>query len=452
MPTIDRRLEKGLNALEAARADLDLYSRYYRGDHDTPYMPRNARAEYRQLAESATSAWLRLVVDAIAERLRLDGIRGRGDASGDLEAWRILESNRMAAVQSRVYTESLKLGTALIGVWPNPADPATPVVRGESPLRVHVARDAQDFSPLWAVKKWAAELPDGRVLEHAYLYDAARVQRYQRDSGAGQWVLRDALPNPLGAVPFVSFDNDPDLLGRHQSELAPLLPIQQRINATNLHMQLAMTYSAYRQRWATGLAIPEDDDGNPVEPFNSSVDRLWVAESSDTTFGEFSESNLANYVAVLDALVRQLSAISQVPAHYLLGQMVNLSGDAIKAAEAGLVSKVRAKQLVLGEAWSRVLDLVARAGGAVQTPCEPVWADPETRTEGQLVDALVKLGSPPIGIPQEALWERYGASPATIDRWKRMQSGATERAVAAQTAGALTLTRLPADDALADAA
>ncbi|GAA4908104.1 phage portal protein [Streptomonospora salina] len=438
MPDVDPRLLQGVSALEHGRSDLELLHRYYRGDHDTPYLPRNARSEYKKLAESATSAWLRLVVDAIVERMRLDGLRGRGDQAGDLEAWRILEANRMAAVQAQLYTESLKSGRAYVSVWPNPQKPATPVIRGESPLRVHVEREPADFTPVWAVKKWA----DGQV-EHAYLYDWARIQRYVRDRGFGDWRRRDAIPNPMRRVPFVEFANDPDLLGQPQSELAPLLPIQERINATNLNMQLAMTYSAYRQRWVTGMAIPEDDDGNPVEPFNSAVDRLWVAERPDTKFGEFTESNLNNYVAVLDSLVRQLAAISQVPPHYLLGQMVNLSGDAIKAAEAGLVSKVRAKQLVLGEAWSRVLDLVSLAGGDVQTPCEPVWADPETRTEGQLVDALVKLGTPPISMPQEAVWERYGASPATIARWKRMQTEGTQRAVAAQTSGALTGARLP---------
>ncbi|MFF4374732.1 phage portal protein [Nocardiopsis dassonvillei] len=442
----DRRLHRGLERLEAAREDLELLDRHYRGDQDQPYVPRKAKAEYKRLAENATSAWLRLVVEAIAERMRLEGIRGRGDQAGDLEAWRILEANRMMAVQSQIYTECLKLGKAFVSVWPNATDPSTPVIRGESPLRVYVEREALDFTPVWAVKKIAAETPDGQTIERSFLYDAREVVRYTRTHGSGQWQEEGRIPNPLRRVPFVEFPNDPDLLGETASEIAPLLPIQHRINSTNLNMQLAMIYSAYRQRWATGMAIPEDDDGNPVEPFNAAVDRLWIGESPDIRFGEFSESNLANYVTVLDSLVRQLAAISQVPPHYLLGQLVNLSGDAIKAAEAGLVSKVQGKLLVAGEAWSRVLDLVAVAGGRVQTPCEPVWADPSTRTEGQIVDALTKLGAPPIAIPQEALWERYGASPATIARWKRMQADASQRASAAQTSGALFGAQLPEPD------
>jgi hypothetical protein len=442
----DRRLSRGLERLDADRDELEMLHRHYRGDQDEPYLPRRAKAEYKRLAESATSAWLRMVVDAIAERMKLEGIRGKGDQAGDLEAWRILEANRMVAVQSQVYTESLKLGRAFVSVWPNASDPSTPIIRGESPLRVYVEREALDFSPVWAVKKIAAETPEGQTIERAFLYDTREVVRYTRDNGAGQWQEEGRVPNPLGRVPFVEFPNDPDLMGDVASEIAPLLPIQHRINGVNLNLQLAMIYSAYRQRWATGMAIPEDDDGNPVEPFNAAVDRLWVAEAPDVRFGEFSESNLANYVTVLDSLVRQLAAISQVPPHYLLGQLVNLSGDAIKAAEAGLVSKVQNKLVVLGEAWARVLDLVAAAGGAVQTPCEAVWADPSTRTEGQIVDALTKLGSPPIAIPQEALWERYGASPATIDRWKRMQADAAQLATAAQTSGALFGARLPEDD------
>jgi hypothetical protein len=364
MPENDPRLQRGLEALSKQRTDLSHYVNWYRGNHPRPYIPPKAATEYRRIVDIAASAWLKLVIDAINERLRVDGFTGQGNASTDLEAWRIWGRNRMNAVQPLVHAEALTLGRSYVSVWPNRADPTTPTIRGESALRVWVARDSADFSPLWAVKSWSTgeEDPGSEV---AYLYTPKEFQRYRRADKTGEWTPDGpAARNPLGRVPFVEFANGRDLLGESASELAPLIPIQERINSVNLHMQLAMLVAAFRQRWAAGLAIPEDEDGNPVEPFNAAVDKLWISDDPNAKFGEFSESNLANYVTVLESLVRQLSAISAVPAHYLLGQLVNISAEALKAAEAGLSAKVRHKQLTLGEGWSDVMNLVRWRAGA----------------------------------------------------------------------------------------
>jgi hypothetical protein len=49
---------------------------------------------------------------------------------------------------------------------------------------------------------------------------------------------------------------------------------------------------------------------------------------------------------------------------------------------------------------------------------ETIWADPESRSEGELVDALTKMRT--LGVPLEALWERWGASPQQIEKWKNL--------------------------------
>jgi hypothetical protein len=104
--------------------------------------------------------------------------------------------------------------------------------------------------------------------------------------------------------------------------------------------------------------------------------------------------------------------------------MVNLAAEAMKAAEAGLVAKVQNRQLHFGESWEAVWRLAFLAAGneakARVTDAEVIWRNPEFRTEGQLVDALVKMST--LGVPREALWERWGASPQEIARWKAMQA------------------------------
>ena len=119
--------------------------------------------------------------------------------------------------------------------------------------------------------------------------------------------------------------------------------------------------------------------------------------------------------------VELLASITQTPAHYLLGTVANLSADALKAAEAGLVCKVRSRALFLGESWEEVtrlgLQLTGRPGAA-DVEAEVIWADFETRTEGQRVDALVKMST--LRVPDEVLWEKWGATQSEIERWRAM--------------------------------
>jgi hypothetical protein len=48
-----------------------------------------------------------------------------------------------------------------------------------------------------------------------------------------------------------------------------------------------------------------------------------------------------------------------------------------------------------------------------------MWADPESRSEGELVDALVKLAG--LGYPLEVLWEMHGESPQMVERMKNLK-------------------------------
>jgi hypothetical protein len=87
-----------------------------------------------------------------------------------------------------------------------------------------------------------------------------------------------------------------------------------------------------------------------------------------------------------------------------------------------LVAKVKRKQIDFSEAWEEAMRLAFYAMGdmtkAQATDAEVIWADPEFRTEGERVDALVKMAT--LGVPEEALWQRWGATPQEIERWRGM--------------------------------
>ena len=99
------------------------------------------------------------------------------------------------------------------------------------------------------------------------------------------------------------------------------------------------------------------------------------------------------------------------------------SGESLKASETGLVSKVRRKMRVFGEAWEQAIRLAFLVEGdttrAEDESCEVIWRNPESRTQSETVDAATKLST--IGVPEVALWEYVGATPQQIQRWTQLK-------------------------------
>jgi hypothetical protein len=191
--------------------------------------------------------------------------------------------------------------------------------------------------------------------------------------------------------------------------------------------------------WVTGMEIPEDENGQPVEPFRAAMDRIWMAEDPDTRFGEFGATDLVPYLKAVEQDVKDIASRTRTPSQYLLGEMVNLSGDALKVAESGLVAKVRQRMRPFGESLEETLRLALTAAGdprGANTRTETIWRNPEFRTEGELVAALIQMAT--IGVPHEALWERWGASQEEIRRWKAMQTDAAARQGIGDVAAFLT--------------
>jgi hypothetical protein len=76
-----------------------------------------------------------------------------------------------------------------------------------------------------------------------------------------------------------------------------------------------------------------------------------------------------------------------------------------------------------GESWEAVMKLAFRIQGddrAQFIGAETIWGDPESRTEGQHVDALLKLKT--LGVPEPQLWEDAGFSPQQIARFASMRA------------------------------
>ncbi|MEX3099528.1 phage portal protein [Streptomyces sp. ST1020] len=410
------------------RKYADTMRQYYSGDHPLPMIQDKARPAFQRLLKQARSNYAGLVVDATAERLQIDGFR-MGDAEvGDSEIWRIWQANNMDADSDLQLAEAVKVGRAFALVAPNPEDAATPLITAEDATQAVVAYESgsrrqrraglKTFTDDWTGDLMATLFVDGLL----YKYRAPTPKSGM--TGPPRWVPREAsgeawpAPNPLQVVPLVEIPNRPDLLGEAHSEIEDLLDIQDRINKTLIDRLMAQEFSAFRQRWMTGYEVPTDDNGQPVEPFKAAVDRLWVIEDENVKIGEFQATDLRPYLDSVEADVQHMAARSRTPAQYLLGKLSNVNGETLKATESGLVAKIRQRQRPLGEGQEEVARLALRAAGDTRdrSRIETIWHNPEFRTEGELVDALVKMST--LGVPREALWERWGASQTEIAQWR----------------------------------
>lgn len=423
------------------RSAIETADAYYRGDHPLAFAGEKFRAAFGGLFTGFADNWCELVVDAVEERLNVEGFRYGPDKRGDMDAWAIWQRNGLDAESQIAHTEMLVCSEVYALVWGD--DDGQAEVTIEHPSQAVVAYVAGSRRKRAAgLKLWTED--DGR--EYATLYLPDGIYKFQSAralpggvvtafSSMTQWVPRESrgerwpMPNPLGVVPLVPLRNRPRLLAEPVSEIARVIPLQDAINKTVADMLVASELGAFRQRWATGIEIPLDPETKqPVEPYRAAVDRVWTNENPAAKFGDFAETNLANFVQAIELLVQHIASQTRTPPHYfaLGGQFP--SGESIKSAETGLVAKVRRKMRHVGEGWEEVIRLafaVQEDARADVTDGETIWADPESRSEAQHVDALTKLRA--LNVPDEQLWEDAGYTPTQIERFKTMQETQTQR-------------------------
>lgn len=436
---------------------IQLYDDYYEGKHRLRFMTNQSREVFGDAFQGVSVNFCELVVDATEERLGVRGFRVAEGADADPDAARIWQANDMDVQASMVHTEALCNEEGYLIVWVDPDDRTTPVITAESPFEVIVERSsASRLRREAAIKRWLDDDRHWRVDlylpgEVMKFVSAEPVRQGQSMTAAlkrpGYWRPYTVegeewpLPNPLGVVPVIPITNRPRLgyAFGGTSELKAAIPLQDLINKTVFDEMVASEFVAYPQRYMVGVSVPTDaETGKPVAPFKAGANRVWFIEHDgqagvNPAIGQFPQAEMAPYVVRSEAHISRLAAITKTPKHYLIdaGGGTNLSGETVKALEAPLVAKARRRQAVFGVGWAEVMAIALRLrdGGRFE-PADAdrirvEWKDPETRTEAQHIDGLVKLGSAPIGIPQEQLWRDAGYSEDQIVRFRGMKAGAT---------------------------
>ncbi len=413
---------RSLLSMRRAEAEkLDLVHAFWRGKQDYPVLPGNVPREVRHLAEMSRVNMVTLVVDVLAQALFVDGFREPRAADNDEAVWDIWQANRMDARQIGLHRATLAYGAAYVVVLPG--DPHT-VLRGASPRRLTAAySDLDDEWPAVALEvRVSGKRADLRLYDGEAVYTVADTPEMWRGPGlelSEDAVLVGSAEHGLGVCPVVRFrnhedlDDDSCLLG----EIEPLMPLQRQIDHTTFGLLVAQHFQAFKQRYIIGWTA----DAEVAQA--TAASRLWAFEDQDIKVGEFGEVNLAGYLESRTSTTELLATLSQTPPHHLLGKLVNLSAEALAAAESGQRRKIAERETTWGESHEQALRLAAEAEGFVVSDGAQVrWRDTEARSLAQVADALGKLAQM-LQVPVQELWSMIpGVSDQDLLRWKAAAS------------------------------
>jgi hypothetical protein len=457
---------------------IEFYNDYYTGQHPLPWLHPEAEDEFRQILHMSRSNYCGLVVDAQVERMMVDGFRlGSPSRRGadrpnesasqadiapdsDPDTWRIWTANNMDSEFDKGLLEAAIAGVSYLCVLPNVKDPSTPLMYVEHPMqtivehvpgtnRREVAAALKVYDDDWTATVHAVLYmveADGSVSVYKYkqnrpkdaqsrvplddLEKRLRLQQLIQPLWTQREVAGESWPAPtdLDEVPIYELPNNPRLLTGGRSELEDITDIQDRINKTIADRLVTQDYGAFPQKWISGWPT-HDSNGNPNPTIETGRNRIVTTEVVETNFGQWEAAALDPYSSAKKEDVKDIASRTRTPAQYLLGEMSNVNGQTLKASESGLVAKVRQRMRNIDDPLERAMRTARKLAG-LPTPdgetIETIWRNPEHRTEGELVDALTKMST--LGVPQEALWERWGATPPERERWKRMQDDAASRA------------------------
>lgn len=412
---------------------IDRFEDYYCGDHPLPWLPEQARQEFRRILAMTRTNVMGLVCDSTAERMEIQGFRIGDQPEADKETWRIWQANNLDSGFDQGILDALITGQSYLLVAPNPKDPKTPLAWMEHPSQaiVEAVPGSNGRERAAGLKVWIDDWTD-QIMATLYLPSGLYKYQAQKPPAGLQMPSRDwsrravpgeawPAPNALGVVPLIEIPNRPRTLIGGISELADVTDIQDRINKTVADRLITQDFGAFPQKWAIGW--PDvDEQGNPATKIDVGRNRMVSTSAIETKFGQWDAAPLDPYSLAKKEDVKDIASRTRTPAQYLLGEMSNVNGETLKASESGLVSKVRQCCRYVGERAEDGVRLMRRAANLSgdDASMETIWRNPEYRTDAELVDALTKMAA--LGVPDEVLWQRWGATPQEIERWKSINA------------------------------
>ena len=417
MPTPDH-VVKALDALSTHAVGYDEAEAYYENTKGEVITSRRLQLLFgTQSLSQFRIGYARTPVDVLAERTEINGIE-----CSDPGAQKLLdivwEANQLGLEAKDIHKTAYEFGDAYLIGWPDDTLEGGVSLYAHDPRNVRVFYDPQrPREKHHAVHQWLeqgdAENGFGEGLFR-------RVNIYYPDE-VEQYVSRNRVDAVQGQTTDV-IGSDPDLvllegdLGVVANPTPGIIPVfhfrtarpygrpehadaygpQNMLTKLATTMMVAVDYAGYPQRYVTtdsaleptspmDAFTPPPDDSFSTESgvgideqsdMQAGPGSTWLLSGSKVSVGQFPAAETNNFLNAIHSIIKQMSAVTDVPIHYFdrSGQMP--SGESFRQAEAPLNKKVEDRQALFGVTWHEVFEWCLAANGNASSDAQAVWAPP----------------------------------------------------------------------------
>lgn len=360
-----------------------VYREYYSGEHSTQLTDRARKFLSVKKGEEFRYNCCAVIVDALVERLTVVGMECADDPAQGDTLWRWWQANRMDGVQSVVHRSAIRDGDAYVIVdWDegagHPRLSYAPAYDGTEGVEVRYV-DENRGEIAYAMKHWRVTTPgEAGYVVRTNVYYPDRIEKYVSDgrasgewrpyieqfdsAGAPIWPLPWTMDGTLGGeplgVPVIHFRNQYAGDDYGESELRDVVPLQNALNKTLVDVLAVADQAGFPIFWVTGGELPS----GAVYP-----GALWEFPGEGVTVGKLEGSAVTDLMSLADNLVLSMARISQTPVSRFQASGHLPSDATLKAQDAGLVSKAKARQVYFGNSWEDALHMARRIWNAYGT-------------------------------------------------------------------------------------
>jgi hypothetical protein len=371
---------------------FDLRDAYYDGEQVVTDLGIAIPPQLRGL--HTVLGWPRLAVDALHERLDVEGFRFLDSDDADDAMWSIWQANNLDEEGPLAHLDALITGRAYVVV--GTTDTEVPLVTVESP---------RNMTGRWSTRaRWLREAfqvydHEGEQEAALYLPDVTITMGRTRN----QWVVVDRDQHNLGMVPVLRMANRQRTHDRSGwSEITEeVMSITDAGCRTLMGLEVAREFYGSPQRYILGVSEEafQDSEGNPRTAWETYIGRILALERDEEgnlpEVGQFQPYNPAVYRDIISMYADVMASITGLPASYLGKSTDNpASADAIRMSTDRLVQRAKRRQRSYEGAWEAAmrLALAFRDGAAPDraTQIETIWRNPEIPTPGATTDAVTK--------------------------------------------------------------
>jgi hypothetical protein len=420
-------------ALAKRGARTSKYRRYVSGDHDatlTTQMRKMLRLTDDTAGLNALNInYMGIIVDKMAGRLNVSKIMNEPKKAGIIEKiGGILNPNKVdpaqqwidnllldvdfEAIQGMMWRGAIRDGDSYVMVDPKTSKwTVEPGYDGFSGMFA-LLEQGKDY-PVWACKLYSyADLdlsekePATTVGMKIVVYQPNKITYFTGQSGGSEVTLdkdidKETLKRAdswkLGVIPIIHYANLKDSFTQFgESEIRKGIAPQDVLNRTLHSMVMASEFSAFRVSWCIGMEIDKNGiapgdvlnlvltgaDGKPI----TSMTPEQVEYMKAVRVGEFEATDISQYTNQIEKITIQISHVTSTPI-YGITTTGNVSGEALKQLETGLIGKCKRFQKENTGAIRALIELTAKVQSTFEGFKDPPelgrltveWDSPELR-------------------------------------------------------------------------